>query len=259
MTSAPASLSVVVPLYQEAAGVAALCAALSRLHDAVAPQRPLEFVLVDDGSTDGTAGLLRATIDAAHPAWRVIEHDRNRGLTAALRTGSEAARFDLVAWLDADLSYDPMVLVDLLAAIDGGAEFATASCHGHGGRIDGVSAFRAMLSRQASRCYRWATGRRIATFTCMVRVQRRELLLATWPIREGFLGVTEQFLRVLASEARAVEVPATLRARRTGRSKLRVLKAVRAHLGLMWAAWRGSFRPPTAHEAHPSVSQRASK
>ena len=108
-----------------------------------------------------------------------------------------------------------------------------------GGRVDGVSWLRACLSRQASRLYRLATGRKVATFTCMVRVQRRDLLLATWPEREGFLGVTEQLLRVLARGARLVEVPAVLRARRSGRSKLVVMRAVRAHLGLVLAAWRG--------------------
>jgi hypothetical protein len=54
----------------------------------------------------------------------------------------------------------------------------------------------------------------------MVRVQRRDLLLATWPEREGFLGVTEQLLRVLARGARLVEVPAVLRSRQPWPVKL---------------------------------------
>ena len=82
----------------------------------------------------------------------------------------------------------------------------------------------------------------------MVRVQSRQLALDTWPERTGFLGVTEQLLRALERGARVVEVPAVLRARRTGRSKLRLWSAVRAHVGLIVAARRGLGPTAAEHE-----------
>ena len=235
----PAGLSIVVPLFDEEEGVGALIAALRGVVASLAPLRELELILVDDGSRDRTWERLTRETEDGDPRWRVLRHDENRGLTAALLTGSLAARLPIVAWLDADLSYDPAILPSLIAALDAGADFAVASCHARGGRIDGVSWLRGWLSRQASRFYRVATRRRIATFTCMVRAQRRDLLLSTWPERAGFLGVTEQMLRALEAGSRVIEVPATLRARRTGRSKLKVLGAIRAHLGLVRAARRG--------------------
>lgn len=222
----------------EEAGVDALVGALAALVERERPHRAVEVVLVDDGSRDRTWERVGARL-SDDPTWRRLRHDRNRGLTHALRTGTEAARHELVAWLDADLTYDTAVLSALMAAVDAGADVGVASCHHPGGRIEGVSAFRCWLSRTASRLYRIATRRPVHTFTCMVRVQPRELALATWPERAGFLGVTEQLLRALEAGARVVEVPAVLRARRVGRSKMRVLRAARAHLGLIAAARAG--------------------
>jgi glycosyltransferase involved in cell wall biosynthesis len=234
------SLSVVVPLFCEEAGVPALCRALRGL-DSQQRQlgRQVEFVLVDDGSTDDTAGALTEHLPPGDPRWRLIRHPENRGLTDALRTGTEAAVHDLVGWLDADLTYDPLLLADLAAAVDGGADVAWASCHHPEGRMEGVPPLRRLLSRAASRLYGLATGRRgVHTFTCMVRVQRRDDALRTWPERPGFLGVTEQLLRTLAAGSVARELPAVLRARRTGRSKMRIAPVIRAHFGLIVAARR---------------------
>ena len=89
-----------------------------------------------------------------------------------------------------------------------------------------------------------ASGQRgIHTFTCMVRVYRREVLGACEPQRGGFLGVTEVLLRALAAGYRVVERPATLHRRRVGQSKMRVLQVGCAHLGLLWG---NMARPPTA-------------
>jgi dolichol-phosphate mannosyltransferase len=236
----PLSLSVVVPLFCEEAGVGPLCAALEELAEQQRGLgRAVEFILVDDGSTDRTAEELQARLPSADPHWRLLRHPRNRGLTDALRTGTEAARHALVGWLDADLTYDPRLLPELAAALDEGADVAWASCHHPAGRMEGVPWLRRLLSRGASRLYGLATGRRqVHTFTCMVRVQRREDALRTWPERPGFLGVTEQLLRTLAAGSIARELPATLRARRTGRSKMRIVPVIRAHLGLIVAARR---------------------
>jgi glycosyltransferase involved in cell wall biosynthesis len=234
-------ISLVVPLCDEEQGVPALVEALRAwLTDARLEGREAELVLVDDGSRDETHARLARGFPAEAGPWRILRHADNRGLTAALRTGSEAARHPLVGWLDADLTYEPGILLELAKCVDQGAELAIASCHHPNGRLEGVAHWRAGLSRLASRLYRRATGRsELHTFTCMVRVQRRELLDATWPERGGYLGVAEQLLRTLARGARVAEVPATLHRRRLGQSKMRIARAALGHLGLVWAARRG--------------------
>ena len=72
-----------------------------------------ELVLVDDGSTDGTAAIADA-LAQQHPFTRVLHHRRNRGLTAALSTGFAAVRGDLILFLPADLESDPETDIPLL-------------------------------------------------------------------------------------------------------------------------------------------------
>jgi dolichol-phosphate mannosyltransferase len=230
------SLTVVVPLRDEAASVPTLAESLAAFHRNERERR-VDYVFVDDGSRDGTHDLLVRHC-AALPC-RILRHDVNRGLSAALVTGSDAASGELIGWLDADLSYRPEVLHELAACADAGADIALASCHHPGGRIAGVPAWRRVLSRSASWLYRRATGHPVHTFTCMVRVYRREVLARCRPVDPGFPGVTEVLLCALRCGFTVREVPATLHRRRQGASKLRLLRATRLHLGLIWRAARG--------------------
>ena len=93
-------LSVIVPVYNERNTVAEI---LRRIR-AVELPLPLEVVVVDDGSTDGTGKVLSALQDSTV---MVVTHPANRGKGAAVRTGMASARGDLVLIQDADLEYDP--------------------------------------------------------------------------------------------------------------------------------------------------------
>jgi len=106
-----ARISVVIPVYNERSTVReVLDAVLAQSYD-------LEIVVVDDASTDGSRDILTAIED---PRIRVLLHDRNRGKGAALRTGFEAVRGDIVVVQDADLEYDPAEYPNLLAPIEAG-------------------------------------------------------------------------------------------------------------------------------------------
>jgi glycosyltransferase involved in cell wall biosynthesis len=95
-----ALLSVIIPVFNERSTVAEL---LRRVRNVDLPL-DLEVIVVDDGSSDGTDKILTALGDSTV---RVIKHQANRGKGAAVRTGMEAVRGDLVIIQDADLEYDP--------------------------------------------------------------------------------------------------------------------------------------------------------
>lgn len=105
-------LSVVMPIYNERK-------TLRQVVEAVrAVPVPKEMILVDDGSTDGTRDILQEL--AALPGVRVVLHEQNQGKGAALKTGFQHARGDVVVIQDADLEYDPNDYPLLLAPIRSG-------------------------------------------------------------------------------------------------------------------------------------------
>jgi glycosyltransferase involved in cell wall biosynthesis len=103
-------LSVVFPVFNERNTVAEI---IRRMRAVELPVR-VEFVVVDDGSSDGSDKVLAALADSTV---RVIHHPQNRGKGAAVRTGLEAARGDLILIQDADLEYDPDDWPSLLAPV----------------------------------------------------------------------------------------------------------------------------------------------
>jgi dolichol-phosphate hexosyltransferase len=103
-------LSILMPVYNEHASVAN---AVKQALDVRYPCE-IELVVVDDGSRDGTADVLRGLDD---PRLRVFSHERNRGKGAAIRTAAEQASGDYMVILDADLEYDPQDIPRLLEPV----------------------------------------------------------------------------------------------------------------------------------------------
>jgi glycosyltransferase involved in cell wall biosynthesis len=93
-------LSVIVPVFNERVTVGEV---IRRVRAVQVPVE-VEVIVVDDGSSDGTDKVLAALGDSTV---RVITHERNQGKGAAIRTGLDVARGDLVLVQDADLEYDP--------------------------------------------------------------------------------------------------------------------------------------------------------
>jgi glycosyltransferase involved in cell wall biosynthesis len=143
-TSRNGNVSVVIPAMDEAENLPVLFEKFNVLFE----QRRLqgEVILVDDGSTDATYEIARA--GAAQYRWlRVKRHPINRGLTAALKTGFEAARNEILVFWPADLQYMPEDAPALVAKFSEGYDVVTGWKQGRYGLKRFVSIIYNTFSR----------------------------------------------------------------------------------------------------------------
>jgi dolichol-phosphate mannosyltransferase len=219
-------LSVVVPAYNEAENLPVLLAELRVALEASG--RTWEVVLVDDGSTDGSAENMSAAA-ASDPRVRPVLLAANSGQSAALAAGFAHARGRILVTLDADLQNDPADLPRVLAALEGADVVSGIRAE----RRD--SALRRLSSRIANGLRRAVLGDPVTDIGCSFKAYRREAL-------EGlplFVGV-HRFLPALCvfRGARLVEVELTHRPRRHGVSKYgvgnRLWRGLHDLLGVRW-------------------------
>lgn len=117
-------LSVLVPVYNECGTVAEV---LKRLRQT---GLPLQIILIDDGSNDGSSEVLQSLVGDADVT--LIQHPHNRGKGAAIRSGIDAASGDVIVIQDADSEYDPGDLRGLLQPlIEGSADVVYGTRYGH--------------------------------------------------------------------------------------------------------------------------------
>ncbi len=106
------NLTVIIPVYNEIGNIEEI---LKRVK---ATKKASEIIVVDDGSQDGTRDILSA-LDGKQKV-RVILHEKNQGKGAAVRTGLDAARGEILLIQDADLEYDPRDYPTLLKPLEEG-------------------------------------------------------------------------------------------------------------------------------------------
>ncbi len=231
------AVSVVVPIFNEADNIPYLLRTMAGVADRLRDRYDLDLVLVDDGSTDGSVAELER-LTAGRADVQIVRHPHNRGIAAAILTGLRAARAEIAVSVDCDCSYDPAeieAMVPLLAD----ADLVTASPYHPQGQVLNVPRWRLFLSRGLSWLYRRATGAPLSTWTSCFRVYRRPALLDVPVQHGGFLGIAELLLRVVRRGGKVVEHPALLEARLLGVSKMKTLRVIRGHLGLLWQVLRG--------------------
>jgi undecaprenyl-phosphate 4-deoxy-4-formamido-L-arabinose transferase len=121
MTAPAPQVSVVIPVYNEAAGLGALFARLYPALDRLGV--PYEVVFVDDGSRDGSVAILKDQFLQRPDVTRVILFNANYGQHMAIVAGFEHCRGERIVTLDADLQNPPEEIGKLLAAMDAGHDY----------------------------------------------------------------------------------------------------------------------------------------
>lgn len=143
----PIALSLVIPTYNEAKNIHHLVHQLTHLLDQKLSQ-DYELIVVDDDSPDRTWEIAQ-TLMHEYPQLRVMRRQQERGLSTAVIRGWQVARGEIIGVIDGDLQHPPEVLLQLITAIQDGADLAVASRHVDGGGVSDWSPIRRFLSRGA--------------------------------------------------------------------------------------------------------------
>jgi undecaprenyl-phosphate 4-deoxy-4-formamido-L-arabinose transferase len=216
-------LSVVIPIYNEEAGLESLFA---RLYPALDGLRlGYEVIFVNDGSRDRSAAILREQFAKRPDVTRVVLLNGNFGQHMAIMAGFERVRGERVVTLDADLQNPPEEIAKLLAKMDEGYDYVGGV---RGERHD--NAFRRMGSRAMNRLRERITRIRMTDQGCMLRAYSRDIIDAINACRE-----VSTFIPALAYTfaRRPTEVEVAHEARAAGKSKYSLYSLIRLNFDLV--------------------------
>lgn len=204
-----ASLSVVIPIYNEIGNIAPLHAELAA--ELAAIGKPYEIIFVDDGSTDGSSKALEL-LAGADPHTVLIEFRRNYGQTAAMKAGIDHARMAAIVTIDGDRQNDPADIGKMVAVLEQGYDLV------HGWRRARQDALirRRLPSVIANRLISRVTHFPIHDLGCTLKVIRRSILAEV-----ELFGDMHRFIPILLFQrgARCCEVVTHHRPRVSGQTK----------------------------------------
>lgn len=229
-------VSVIVPLLNEEATVAALYAELRAALDSGPDD--WEVVYIDDGSTDGSYQEL-VRLHAAYTNVRVVRLRRNFGKAAALAAGVEAAGGEVIVTIDADLQDDPAEIPRLIELLDEGYDLVSGwKCDRH----DPLR--RRVVSRVYNSATRLATGMHLHDMNCGLKAYRAEVL-----DNVRLYGERHRFVPVLAHHLgfRVTELPVNHRPRLNGTSRFGIERYLRSPFDLLTIVFMGRYRYRPLH------------
>ena len=237
MTQPASSVSACFPAFNDAGSIAWVA---RRAEEALRPSgREFEILILDDGSTDETAAVLRR-LAAEIPELRTLRHPKNRGYGATLRNLFAAARFPLVIYTDGDGQFDPVELTRLLDAASPDVQLV------NGFRRERADGFlRRFLGPRFHRMIA-ATFRlpALRDWDCDFRLFRRDLRIEASMTFDDGTAVVE-FLAALGDRGvRFTEVEVSHHERRAGESQyFRPRSVIAGHRNLL-RLWRQRGSPP---------------
>ena len=216
-------LSIVIPVYQEVENVPRLHAQLIAVADKLT--LPVEFVIVDDGSQDGTWDRL---VEAHRKDKRVraIRLKRNFGQTPAMACGIDQARGDVIITMDGDLQNDPADIPRLLEKINEGYDVVCGWRHQ---RKDKMLS-RKIPSMIANRLIGTVTGVRLHDYGCSLKAYRASSIKRT-----PLYAELHRFIPAMSTltGASIIEIKVNHRARTFGKTKYNLSRTWRVALDMM--------------------------
>lgn len=230
-------VSLVVPIYNEVESLPQLIKAIASV--LTSTQLSYELICVDDGSTDGSAQLLKEHA-LTYPNLRAVLLRRNYGQTAAMAAGFDYARGHAIVTLDGDLQNDPIDIPILLAKLSEGYDLVS----GWRQNRQDKALTRLLPSLIANWLIGQITGVKIHDYGCSLKAYRSELVADM-----NLYGELHRFLPALAfiEGARITELPVRHHARRHGYSKYGLGRTFRVLMDLLTVLFMRKFLTRPMH------------
>lgn len=212
------TLSIIIPAWNEEDGIKEIMSRVldTRSNLAKAGMDGLELIVVDDGSSDVTADIVRS-----EPEARLIQHSHNSGYGAALKTGWAAANGDWIGFLDADGTYPPEHFPELCRyALEYDADIVIGSRMA--GEESGMPKIRKLGNIIFANLVSLVSVQKITDSASGMRVFKRSILPRIYPLPDGLNLTPVMSTRALHEKLTMLEVPIPY-SERVGRSKLSVV------------------------------------
>jgi glycosyltransferase involved in cell wall biosynthesis len=215
----PVTFSLVIPAFNEEKGIADTIRRALAIQSELAAIgiATLELIVVDDGSSDRTAEVIRSHSNNV----RLVQHPKNRGYGAALKSGFHAASGQFLGFLDADGTYPPEYFPQLCRCALEGADVVVGS------RRSGASSEMPFVRRMGNSLWSGLltiiAGQRVVDPASGMRVFRREALERLYPLPDGLNFTPVMSTRSAHEKMQVVELPIPYQAR-MGSSKLSVVR-----------------------------------
>ncbi len=226
------TLSIVIPAYNEEGGIQAIMDRVLAVRPALkaAGVDEMELIVVDDGSRDRTADIVMAT-----PGATLVQHARNGGYGAALKTGFAAAKGEWIGFLDADGTYPPEYFPKMYsAAVEQQADIVIGSRMA--GEKSEMPKVRRLGNMIFARLVNIVAASNITDSASGQRIFKRSVLEQLYPLPDGLNLTPVMSTRALHERMKMIEV-AIPYSERVGRSKLSVVRdGYRFGHSIVWTA-----------------------
>ena len=222
-------LSIVIPMFNEAENVEA---SLGRVEEVLASfDGTYEIIAVNDGSLDNTLEILNRLAEQ-YGKLKIVSYPNNIGRGMALRKGFKKSSGEIIVSIDADLSYSPHYILDLVETLrrEPEVDLVLASPYMPGGGVKNVPVLRLWISKFGNKILRLAMPNRIYTSTGIFRAYRKKVLDSLEIESDGKEIHLEILSKALGLGYRVKESPAILTSRKRGKSKFKFRKTAISHL-----------------------------
>jgi len=229
-------LSVILPCYNEEENIKRIPEELITELDELG--LTYEIIAVNDGSSDRTLEELEK-LKTKYQQIKIINHETNKGLANAVKTGIKNTTAKLTVTLDADFTFHPRQIKNLLERFKkGDADIVIGSPTLGKGYSKDIPRYRIWLSQGGGILYKIALGKDITAVTPIFRLykteQLKEIQLNPRPTPKGGFDINAEILaKMLIKKRKVVEIPAELTIRQYGESKINNSKEIVRNLMLV--------------------------